>query len=294
MEKSASSVGFTTEIEEKFAQIDGYRVRYLQAGSGPPLLLIHGLLGYSFSWRLNLPELSRYATLYALDMPGAGFSDRPAHLDTSLRAAAHRVLRFADVLGLRSFDLLGTSHGGGVAMSLGAACTELPEPKLQRLILVAPINPWSQHGRRFAPFMASPMVSSLFKLVVPRTGWSYRYWLERMYGDPRRISKGTVEGYRAPYRSGEDFDTALKIARGWNADMADLESVLPKLADYPTLLAWGSRDPAVHVSSATPLRRVFRNCRLRIFDGVGHLPYEEVPSEFNRLLIDFLTGELAP
>ena len=96
--------------------LDGYRMRYLRAGSGPPLLLLHGLLGYSFSWRFTIPALAGKATLYAVDMPGVGFSDRPPNSDGSLRAHAERLVRFLDGVGVASFDLLGTSHGGAVAM----------------------------------------------------------------------------------------------------------------------------------------------------------------------------------
>jgi len=52
-------------------------MRYLSAGSGPPLLLVHGLLGYSFSWRFTIPALAQHATVYAIDLLGTGFSDRP-------------------------------------------------------------------------------------------------------------------------------------------------------------------------------------------------------------------------
>ena len=63
-------------VEECWMDFDGARMRYLRAGSGPPLILLHGLLGYSFSWRYTLPALAPYATVYAPDMLGAGFSDR--------------------------------------------------------------------------------------------------------------------------------------------------------------------------------------------------------------------------
>ena len=59
-------------------EMDGARMRYLRAGSGPALILLHGLLGYSFSWRYTMPALVPYAKVYAPDMLGAGFSDRPA------------------------------------------------------------------------------------------------------------------------------------------------------------------------------------------------------------------------
>src|SRR5271156_3160231 len=109
---SALSAG----VEECWMDLDGARMRYLRAGSGPALILLHGLLGYSFSWRFTIPALAPYATVYAPDLPGAGFSDRGFALDHSMRATAKRVVRFAEPLRLSFVDLLGTSHGGGVAM----------------------------------------------------------------------------------------------------------------------------------------------------------------------------------
>ena len=107
-------------VEERWFVLDGHRMRYLCGGSGPPLLLLHGLLGYSFSWRFALPLLAEKATVYAVDMPGVGFSDRPSDASGSLRAQAERLLRFMDGVGIASCDLLGTSHGGAVAMMAAA------------------------------------------------------------------------------------------------------------------------------------------------------------------------------
>src|ERR1700730_12490475 len=93
-------------VEECWMDLDGARMRYLRAGSGPPLILLHGLLAYSFSWRYAIPALAPYASVYAPDLLGAGFSDRPTGIDHSMRATAQRVLKFVDNLGLNSFDLL--------------------------------------------------------------------------------------------------------------------------------------------------------------------------------------------
>src|SRR6202030_3991600 len=108
-------------VEECWIDIDGARMRYLRAGSGPPIVLLHGLLAYSFSWRYAMPALAPLRTCYAPDMLGAGFSERPK-IDHSMRATALRLLQFAERLNLNSFDLLGTSRGGAVAMSAAAEC----------------------------------------------------------------------------------------------------------------------------------------------------------------------------
>ena len=76
--------------------------------------------------------------------------------------------------------------------------------------------------------------------------------------------------------------------RSWNRDLDELELALPRIADIPTLLLWGSKDTAVNPASAELLRQQFRDCRLEVFDGVGHLPYEEVPETFNSSVIAFL------
>src|SRR3984893_9849588 len=86
-------------VDECWMDMDAARLRYLRAGSGPPVVLLHGLLGYSFSWRYTIPALAPYATVYAPDMLGTGFSNRPPVLDCSLRAVAQRVVCFVEKLG---------------------------------------------------------------------------------------------------------------------------------------------------------------------------------------------------
>jgi pimeloyl-ACP methyl ester carboxylesterase len=275
--------------------LDGTRVRYLRAGSGPALILLHGLLGYSFSWRYTMPVLAPHATVYAPDMLGAGFSDRPAGLDHSLRATAQRLLRFIKGLGISSFDLLGTSHGGAVAMLAAAECVGRSSVlRLRRLVLVAPVNPFSAHGRRLAPFAGSSFGSVLFRFGAAHMSFIYPLVHARLYGDRRSIRPGTLEGYTAPLAKPGLFDHALSIVRTWTADLHELEMTLPRLVNVPTLLIWGSKDPAVYASSAVRLQKYFANSKLVVFPGVGHLPYEECPEEFNRALIEFLTREKAP
>jgi len=256
-------------VEEQWVSLDGIRVRYLRSGSGPPLLLLHGLLGYSFSWRFAMPVLAQQATVHAVDMPGAGFSERPADLDCCLKASAERLLRFLDVVGLESCDLLGTSQGGAVAIMAAAIAPR----RVSRLILVNPVNPWSAHGKRRANFLSSRPITPL---------------LRRLFGDARRIRPGTLEGYSAPFALPGAFMNAFAVLRSWNRDLQQLESMLPRINHIPTLMVWGSVDRAVTPESAHELLKHFQNCRVVMLKGVGHLPYEEVPEEFNRVVAEFL------
>lgn len=266
---------------------DGARMRYLKAGSGPALILLHGLLGYSFSWRYTMPALAPYRTVYALDMMGAGFSDRP-RIDHSMRATALRVLHFIERLGISSFDLLGTSRGGAVAMCAAAQCIRDEKRKIEKLILVAPVNPYSSHGRWMAAFCGSSLGGALARTVLERFPSQYPYWHARMFGEREKIPPDSLDGYKAPLQLPGLFNHALSIVQTWGPDLNELERLLPELSTIPTLLMWGTKDPAVYYSSMEYLSQFFPNADRVVFEGIGHLPYEECPEEFNRALIRFL------
>jgi pimeloyl-ACP methyl ester carboxylesterase len=291
-----------TDIEEHWIDLNEGRMRYLKAGSGPALILIHGLMGYSFSWRFTIPALVPHATIYAVDNLGAGFSNAREGMDCSVRATAERILEFADRLEITKFDLLGTSHGGGVAIMAAAISAErsakrrdkiVVEPEdvgLRRLVLVAPVNPWSSHGKRLAPFFGGPLGSLLFRHTAARSRSLQNLGLRRLFGDGARIPPDSLEGYREPLLKNQILPHGLRIIKGWTSDLVELQEALPKIRNYPTLIMWGTKDGAVQFQSAEPMYRNFRDVRLVAFEGVGHLPYEEGPDDFNRALVDFLVS----
>jgi pimeloyl-ACP methyl ester carboxylesterase len=269
-------MGADATIEERHILLDGSRMRYLRAGSGPPLVLVHGLLGHSFSWRFALPVLARDFTVYAVDLLGAGYSDRPRNLDHSLLANAQRLLRFLDEVGVRSCVLLGSSRGGGVVMRAAA----LAPDRVERLVLVSPVNGWSLHGKRIAPVLSSRWLAPLFLRLAPHAQIVYPLVLRRLYGDA------------APYALPGSFEHEIRVLRTWNRDLDELHAALPRIAQIPTLLLWGNLDAAVSPASAESLRKNFKDCQLLMMDGVGHVPYEEVPDEFNRVVSEFLLQAL--
>jgi pimeloyl-ACP methyl ester carboxylesterase len=275
--------------EEHWVELAGGRMRYLKAGHGPVLILVHGLMGYAFSWRFAIPALAQHTTVYAIDNLGAGFSPSADVTDCSLRPTAERLLDFVGAMCIDSFDLLGTSHGGGVAMMAAAISAERQDWRLKRLVLVAPINPWSPHGRWLAPFFSRPFGSFIFRNTIERWRILDSLWLRRLFGEGAKIPPDSLQGYRMPVRKNRAFRYGRLVMKTWLEDLHELEMSIPKIRDYPTLLIWGSRDRAVSVGSAEPLQRNFRDCRLVVFEGVGHLPYEEAADEFNRVLVEFLT-----
>lgn len=262
-------------------------MRYLREGTGRPLLLLHGLLGYSFSWRYVIPALAPFADVHAVDMLGVGFSDRPRGLDCCLQASAERLIRFLDSVGITSCDLVGTSHGGAVAMRAAS----LAPDRIHRLVLVAPANPWSNHGRLMASFLSTPPVNWLFPRMAPFLRVTHDRLLRRLYGDPSRIRPGTLEGYSEPLAQPGAFQTGLSILSTWARDMEELRTILPSISHIPTLVIWGNLDNAVDPASAEPLCRQFQHSQLLMLPGVGHLPYEEAPEQFNDAVIQFLQAD---
>jgi len=240
-------------VEEQWVEIADGRMRYLKAGSGPALILVHGLMGYSFSWRFAMPALAPYATVYAIDLLGTGFSDRPPGLDCSFRAGSERLLRFMDATGVSSCDLLGTSHGGAVSMMAAAIAPD----RIRRLILVDPVNPWSAHGKRLTVFLSNPLIAPLFIALAPRLPVLHKFYHHRMFGDRRRIPPDSLEGYLEPMRIVGSYAYAIAVVSSWNRDLEELESVLPRIHNIRTLLIWGAADTAVDPASAEPLKRRF-------------------------------------
>ena len=269
---------------EEWVQLEGRRVRFWRAGSGPALVLVHGLLGYSFSWRHVIRPLALNWEVFAPDMPGSGFSECDSKIDCRLSSAANRLLKFLDAAGISTCDLVGSSYGGATALMLAAS-----HPlRVRRLVLVSPANPWSKYGRKRMALLRNAAVASVFPRLARKMRPLHDYFLRRLYGEPRLITAEAYRGYSDPLSRGGRFEHAVGIVGSWNADMQELGAAIPNASNIPTLLMWGSRDRAVDPISANALKNNFRTCRLEVIEGAGHLPYEECPKEFNRILTKFL------
>lgn len=266
--------------------MDGVSVRYLETGAGHPLVLIHGLLGYSFSWRFTMPAFAAKFRVIAPDLPGSGFSEAARDRDYRLREIAKRLLTFLDVLGVSKCSLVGSSHGGAVAMMAASLSCE----RVDNLVLVSPVNPFSPIGRKRARLLSSSFIAPMFNRWAPRLKFTHAWVLRRLYGNPARIAPGTLEGYSAPYEKPGSLDHNLKILETWAEDLDVLKASLPRIAHIPALLIWGTLDRAVDPASAYQLKEQFQDSRLVMFEGVGHLPYEESPEDFNRTVGEFLAA----
>lgn len=276
--------------EERWADVCGHRMRYLCGGSGPPLLLVHGLMGYSFSWRRNLKELADHYTVYAMDLPGIGFSERPPRggYEFDLKSIAERLLVWMDSEGMRGADVIGTSHGGGIAMFMADIDQQKATGLVDKLVLVASINPWSKVGRRRTRFFAHRFGAMCMRAFQPSLGLLREWGLRRMYADPRKITEETRAGYDAPLVIRGTVDYLLGIVQYWHEDLAKVEAAMQRISEKRILLLWGAQDRAVPVQSAYEMHKRLPCSDLVVFEGVGHLPYEESPLEFNTTVLQFL------
>jgi pimeloyl-ACP methyl ester carboxylesterase len=270
------------KFNECWSEIDGQRMRYLQAGSGTPLLLIHGLLGGSFCWRLTMPELAQQYAVYAVDLPGTSQTEG-RDIDCSMACQVQRLAKFVREMGWRDFGVIGSSFGGAIAMLLASEALE----SIRSLILVSPVNPWSDLGQGRIRFLSSRFGGWFLRMTLPISHPCHGIALRRMYGDPRRIREGTLEGYRASILHRGRAANVLTALRNWQRDVEALRTVIPNL-DIPTLLIWGTRDGAVDPRSAEKLRQELPHAELEWIRGAGHLPFEESPEEFNRIALRFL------
>jgi pimeloyl-ACP methyl ester carboxylesterase len=272
---------------QSWATIKGLKVFFERRGRGPTLALVHGLLGYSFSWRFVMPALAAVRDVVALDMPGAGFSDCSVGLDCRLKSAAQRLLSFLDALGVSSCDLVGSSYGGATAMMAAA----MVPSRIRSLVLVSPANPWSSIGRKRIAALNLPLMSSIFAPTARAFAPLNAFSIARMFGDPRRMPPDTIRGYTAAMARHGVIEHAVKIVKNWKADMRELEAILPKIADIPTLLLWGDKDRVVDPRSAKLLARQFHRSTIAIIPGAGHLPYEECPEQFSSIVLSFIAEQ---
>ncbi len=272
------------EIEEGFVLVGGVKIHYECAGTGRPLLLLHGLVGSARNWRQNIGFLAGDSRVYAVDLFNMGESERVPGLDAGLEATADRVAECMDALGLDEADVAGHSHGGAVAMMLAARHAD----RVRRLILFAPANPFCDLGNQLIRFYQTRFGVWLARQIPFLPRMLKATALSRMYGDPSRVTDDALEGYTAGLHVPGTIDHVLQILRRWSVDMGLLRSALGDLAEKPTLLIWGDRDRAVGLSSGRQLQRILPLSSLIVIPGVGHIAFEEQPDVCNRAMRDWL------
>jgi pimeloyl-ACP methyl ester carboxylesterase len=248
--------------------------------SGPTVILLHGILVSSWSWRFNLDALSRHFRVIALCQKGFGWSGK-GNDDYTLWSLARFVTDFMDAKGIEQADLVGNSLGGAVAM---AAALQRPE-KIRRLVLVDAAGVPIKRG------------SGLLKLQMPRFTWLYRAafrpWILRLLLRTLAYKKLPIDddymdGFLTPLRRDGSIKSGVSVAKNLGNGFKELFPRLRQL-HQPVQLIWGGYDRLVPMRAAQILESVLPNSQLTVFDGCRHCPHEEDPVLFNRAVIDFLS-----
>jgi 4,5:9,10-diseco-3-hydroxy-5,9,17-trioxoandrosta-1(10),2-diene-4-oate hydrolase len=271
-------------FEEAFVDVVGARVYYLHAGSGKPMLLIHGLVGSSANWRNNIAALAQHASVYAIDLVNMGKSQRVGGLDAGLTATANRVAAVMNALNLAEADIVAHSHGGAVALMLAALHPSL----VRRLILFAPANPYSRASDVMVRIYSTTWGRMLAWMLPYLPTPIQRIALGQMYGGADRVLDKCLQEIIDNLRSTVTLRHVLCVIRCWCAEMAILKAAICRVKRTPTLLVWGDRDYTVSLSSAIQLKRRLRASELIVLPGGGHSVFEETPEESNRIMLEWL------
>ena len=256
------------------AQVEAgaYRLHYLEAGSGRPLVLVHGLgSNAALEWGRLIAPLGRRFHVYAPDLPGFGESDRPAAADYSIPMQVGAVRAFMQAKGLGRVRLAGVSMGGWIVARLAGEHPEMVE----RLVLVAAA------GMR----PDGPKVPA--EVLLPRDEEGVRRLVAAVRHNAP-VPPGFVARDILARRLGEEW-----IVRRALESMRDgddwLNGTLGR-ADMPVLVVWGKEDALIPVAYAAPLQAEFPHARLEVLDGCGHVPIADCPAAFDRAVVPFLDG----
>lgn len=278
----------TTATQPEIGQTitaNGIATNYLEAGSGRPLVYIHGsgpgVTAYA-NWRLSLPVLSEHYRCFAPDMVGFGFTERPADISYGLDTWVGQLLGFLDALELPRVSLVGNSFGGAIALRLAVGYPE----RVDKLVLMGSV------GVRFALTEALDAV------------WGYEPSLPNMrhlldyfaYSRELVTDELAAVRYRASIQPGfqESFGSMFPAPRQrWVDAMVTPDPQIAALT-HPTLIVHGRDDRVIPVSNSIRLNQLIDDSELHVFGRCGHWTQIERSAEFNALLVEFLGRPGAP
>jgi len=268
--------------------LHGHRVFYRAAGSGPVIVLVHGITSTSATWANVLPYLAERFTVIAPDLLGHGESAKPRG-DYSLGAYASGIRDLLTALGHERATFVGHSLGGGIAMQLAY---QFPE-HCERLVLVgsgglgrditALLRAASLPGSELVlPLLVNERVLGAGRMVgrlLGRVGLRVHTDLGEVLRGHASLSDGEA---RAAF-----IHTLRTIVDPWG-QRVDASDRLYLAQAIPFLILWGERDPIIPAEHARAAHRLVPGSRLELFPNAGHFPHLDDPLRFVALLIDFM------
>jgi pimeloyl-ACP methyl ester carboxylesterase len=278
-----------TTVQVQTIEVDGLPIRYLTAGEGPPMMLLHGAGDNALDWQWVLPDLAATHRVYAPDLPGSPDSARPA-VDYSPAFFTRFTAEFLDAVGIKRAAFIGNSLGGLIALRLA-----LSEPtRVTVLILVDSAG----LGRAVNPAFTSVNVPGLSEAAMPlwRTpiGAYQRAWgrAALLFAHPASTPREWLEEQRRLALSPGYLEAHLRALRAQVDPAGQREVLVDQLSvlKMPTLVVWGARDRVFPESQARVAAARLREGSLAIISECGHMPHVECPDRFLVAFDGFLDG----
>jgi len=276
--------------ETRSIALHGHRVSYRCGGSGPLLVLIHGITSSSASWEPVLPELAEHFTIVAPDLLGHGQSDKPAG-DYSLGSHACLVRDLMLTLGHERGTIVGHSLGGGVAMQVAYQFPEL----VGRLVLVSS----GGLGREVSVFLRAvtlPGSELVLPLIASRAVLDAGAALSRALGriglragsDLAEIARGIASLNELGARRA--FVHTARSVIDVGGQRVDARDRLYLAQAVPSLIVWGAIDPIIPAEHGRRAHELMPGNQIEVFDHAGHFPHLDDPLRFERVLRAFVAS----
>lgn len=277
------------QAQHKFIDIDGINVHYIDAGEGPPVLLLHGLGTSLVTWHCNVvPLVDAGYRVLALDLPGHGDSDKPRTLSYDPVNAVRVVHRFLELQGVDQTTLVGNSAGGLIG---GLYAVTHPE-RVSRVVLVAS----GGLGRQVCWFLriaSLPWVGEL--LYRPSLRNAIDLSKHIFFQEPPVLGEVLPEMYRVRNLPGARHAAIQSVRSSINLwGLRKQRQILHRLTQLsiPLLTVWGAEDNIIPVEHALEVERLIPNSIVCIIPQCGHWPHMERAEEFNDLLVRFISKRL--
>ncbi len=277
-------------VEERRIEIDGLPIHYLETGTGPPLVLLHGAGDNALDWRWVMPALAATHRVYAPDLPGSPDSARPV-ADYSPVFFERFVTAFVDALGIGRATFVGNSLGGLVALRVALSAPR----RVRAMVLVDGAG----LGRTINPAFTSVNVPLLSEAAIPfwrrPVGAYQRAWgrTALLFAHPPGSvpREWLAEQCRLALSPGY-LEAHLSVLRAVVDPGGQREVLLDRLPhlEMPTLVIWGTRDRVFPHSQARAAVAHLPEGSLALIPDCGHMPHVECPDRFLAALDEFIGG----
>jgi len=260
-------------VEEKFLQIDGNKIRYLESGnSKKTLVLLHGLGASAERWDPVIPLFADKFRVIVPDLIGFGYSDKPP-VDYTTDFFSEFIKKFFITTDIKRPYLIGSSLGGQIAAEYATSHSQ----EIEKLVLVAPSGIMKE---------STPALDAYIMAALYPNEQSAKNAFELMEGSGKQANAAIVNGFiermRLPNAKLAFMSTLLGIK---NSEL--IKSKLQEIST-PTMIIWGSDDPVIPIQHADSFVSTIQGCRFFRMNGCGHTPYVQDPHIFASKVLEFL------